>query len=84
MLLFLAILRIWESLSDVTCCRSLVVVYNSSCILQIGFAAESSKSNGKAASVDAVKLMQGSICQGVMKSGARKYLNGRWILSLNY
>ncbi|PON53744.1 Cofactor assembly of complex C subunit B [Trema orientale] len=68
------LLWIWESLSDVTCSRSLVVVYNSNCILQIGFAAESSKSDGKAASVDAGKLMQGSVCQGVMKSGAQTYL----------
>ncbi|XP_062111766.1 protein COFACTOR ASSEMBLY OF COMPLEX C SUBUNIT B CCB4, chloroplastic isoform X2 [Humulus lupulus] len=64
----------WESLSEVTCGRSLVVVYNSSYILQIGFAAESLKDNGKAASVDAGKLMQGSLCRGVMKSGAQSYL----------
>uniref|UniRef100_A0A803PCD1 Protein COFACTOR ASSEMBLY OF COMPLEX C SUBUNIT B CCB4, chloroplastic n=1 Tax=Cannabis sativa TaxID=3483 RepID=A0A803PCD1_CANSA len=64
----------WESFSDVTCCRSLVVVYNGSCILQIGCAAEYLKDNGKAVSVDAGKLMQGSLCQGVMKSGAQSYL----------
>lgn len=67
-------LRIWESLSDVTCCRSLVVLYDRSCILQIGFAAESSDVEGEAVSVDAITLMQGSLYQGVMKSGARKYL----------
>lgn len=70
----------WESLSDVTCCRSLVVVYDSSCILQIGFAAESLKGDANAASVDAGKLMQGSLCQGVMKSGARKYLRDAYCL----
>lgn len=68
------ILRIWESLSDVTCCRSLVVVYDSSCILQIGFAAKSSDSDGEAVPVDASTLKQGSLYQGVMKSGARKYI----------
>jgi len=64
---------VWESLSDATCCRSLVVVYESSCVLQIGFAADSSPGVGKAVSVDADKLMQGSVYQGVMKSGARKF-----------
>ncbi|GMN41712.1 hypothetical protein TIFTF001_010942 [Ficus carica] len=71
------LLWIWESLSDVTCCRSLVIVYNSSCILRIGFAAESSSSDGKPASVDAGKLVQGSLYQGVMKTGARKKLLGQ-------
>lgn len=64
----------WESLSDVTCCRSLVIVYEGSCVLQIGFAAESSPGDGEAVSVDTNKLMQGSVYQGVMKSGARKFL----------
>ncbi|KAK7307167.1 hypothetical protein VNO77_39990 [Canavalia gladiata] len=64
----------WESLSDVTCCRSLVIVYESSCVLQIGFAAESSPGDGEAVSVDPNKLMQGSVYQGVMKSGAQSYL----------
>ncbi|WJX56924.1 Protein COFACTOR ASSEMBLY OF COMPLEX C SUBUNIT B ccb4, chloroplastic [Trifolium repens] len=64
----------WESLSDVTCCRSLVIVYESSCVLQFGFAAESSAGNGEAVSVDADKLMQGSVYQGVMKSGTQSYL----------
>ena len=66
------ILRIWESLKEVTCCRSLVVVYNDSCMLQIGFAAESSRSDGNPASVEAGELVRGSLCQGFMKSGARK------------
>ncbi|KAL2349340.1 hypothetical protein Fmac_003340 [Flemingia macrophylla] len=64
----------WKSLSDATCCRSLVIVYDSSCILQIGFAAESSSEDGQAASVDTNKLTQGSVYQGVMKSGAQSYL----------
>lgn len=68
------LLWVWESLSDATCCRSLVVVYESSCVLQIGFAAESSPGDGDAVSVDANKLMQGSVYQGVMKSGAQSYL----------
>lgn len=64
----------WESLSDVTCCRSLVIVYESNCVLQFGFAAESSPGNGEAVSVDTDKLMQGSVYQGVMKSGTQSYL----------
>ncbi|KAF3431355.1 hypothetical protein FNV43_RR26086 [Rhamnella rubrinervis] len=68
------LLWIWESISDVTCCRSLVVVYDSSCILQIGFAAKSSDSDGEAVSVDTSTLKQGSLYQGVMKSGAQNYL----------
>ncbi|XP_014490536.1 uncharacterized protein LOC106753261 isoform X3 [Vigna radiata var. radiata] len=68
------LLWVWESLSDATCCRSLVVVYERSCVLQIGFAADSSPGNGEAVSVDANKLMQGSVYQGVMKSGAQSYL----------
>ena len=64
----------WESLSDVTCCRSLVIVYEGSSILQIGVAAESSPGNGEAVGVEANKLMQGSLYQGVMKSGARKFV----------
>jgi hypothetical protein len=43
-------------------------------VLQFGFAAESSAGNGEAVSVDADKLMQGSVYQGVMKSGTRKFL----------
>lgn len=62
--------RVWESLSAVTCCRSLVAVYDGICILQIGVAAES-PNEGEALAVDAAKLMQGSLYQAVMKSGAR-------------
>ncbi|KAJ7943564.1 Protein COFACTOR ASSEMBLY OF COMPLEX C SUBUNIT B CCB4 chloroplastic [Quillaja saponaria] len=68
------LLWVWESLSDVTCCRSLVIVYDSSCILQIGSAAESSTNSGEAISVDANKLMKGSLYQGILKSGAQSYL----------
>ncbi|XP_065860937.1 protein COFACTOR ASSEMBLY OF COMPLEX C SUBUNIT B CCB4, chloroplastic isoform X3 [Euphorbia lathyris] len=65
--------RVWESLTAVTCCKSLVVVYDSMCILQIGVAAESSN-EGEALAVDAVKLIQGSLYQAVKKSGAQSYL----------
>ncbi|KAK7309537.1 hypothetical protein RJT34_06343 [Clitoria ternatea] len=68
------LLWVWESLSDVTCCRSFVIVYGGSCVLQIGFAAESFPGHGEAVSVDANKLMQGSVYQGVIKSGAQSYL----------
>ncbi|XP_029127432.1 protein COFACTOR ASSEMBLY OF COMPLEX C SUBUNIT B CCB4, chloroplastic isoform X3 [Cajanus cajan] len=68
------LLWVWKSLSDATCCRSLVIVYDGSCVLQIGFAAETSAGDGEAVSVDANKLMQGSVYQGVMKSGAQSYL----------
>ncbi|KAK7252327.1 hypothetical protein RIF29_36185 [Crotalaria pallida] len=68
------LLWVWESLSDVTCCQSLVIVYESTCVLQIGFAAEPSRGDGEAVSVDANKLMQGSLYLGVMKSGAQSYL----------
>jgi hypothetical protein len=67
----LLILRVWQSLSEVTCCRSLIVVYDSRCVLQIGFAAGSSIDDGEPVAVDADKLMQGSLCQGVIKSESR-------------
>ena len=63
-------LRAWESLSTATCCRSLVVVYDGICVLQIGYA--SSNEGGEPTVVDSSKLMQGSIYQGVVKSGSRK------------
>ncbi|GJT34309.1 protein cofactor assembly of complex C subunit B CCB4, chloroplastic isoform X1 [Tanacetum coccineum] len=62
----------WESLSTVTCCRSLVVVYDGVCVLQIGYA--SSNEGGESTVVDSSKLMQGSIYQGVVKSGSQSYL----------
>lgn len=70
----MSILRVWESLSDVTCCRSLVIVYDGRCVLQIGFAAASSSEIGEAVDVDANKLMQGSLYQSLVKSGARKFI----------
>lgn len=48
-----------------------MVVYDSVCILQIGMAAESGK-DSEAVTVDASKFVQGSVYQGVMRSGARK------------
>lgn len=69
----------WESLSGVTCCRSLVVVYDCRCIVQIGVAAESV--NNEALAVDAAKLMQGSLYQAAIKSASRKWL--RWFVRNN-
>ncbi|OMO54986.1 hypothetical protein COLO4_36266 [Corchorus olitorius] len=63
----------WESLSAVTCCRSLVIVYDCKCIVQIGVAAKLQNDDNPVA-VDAAKLMQGSLYQGVLKSGAQSYL----------
>ncbi|XVF02339.1 hypothetical protein REPUB_Repub04eG0167200 [Reevesia pubescens] len=63
----------WESLSAVTCCRSLVIVYDCKCIVQIGVAAKS-WNDGEPVAVDAAKLMQGSLCQGVLMSGSQSYL----------
>ncbi|KAI3730946.1 hypothetical protein L1987_62127 [Smallanthus sonchifolius] len=65
----------WESLSTVTCCRSLVIVYDGICVLQIGYASASSSYEGEVPMVvDPSKLMQGSIYQGVVKSGSQSYL----------
>lgn len=64
----------WESLLAVTCCRSLVIVYDSRCVLQIGCSAASSTNEGEAMVADANKLMQGSLYQGVIKSGSQSYL----------
>lgn len=47
-----------------------MVVYDYRCILQIGVAAESP--TGEAQAVDAARLSEGSVYQGVMKSGTRK------------
>lgn len=66
-----AYFRAWESLSDVTCCKSLVIVYDKRVILQIGFAAASSDAD-EAVVIDADKLMEGSLYQGVLKSKSRK------------
>ncbi|KAL8518871.1 hypothetical protein ACS0TY_010003 [Phlomoides rotata] len=64
----------WESLSNVTCCRSLVVVYDGICILQIGIADVSPSSGGEPMVVEADKLVKGSLYNGVMKSGSQSYL----------
>ncbi|KAG8366236.1 hypothetical protein BUALT_Bualt17G0055500 [Buddleja alternifolia] len=64
----------WESLSDATCCRSLVIVFDGICILQIGFAGVSYSNGGEATIVDANKLMKGSLYNGVAKSGSQSYL----------
>nr|XP_043607117.1 protein COFACTOR ASSEMBLY OF COMPLEX C SUBUNIT B CCB4, chloroplastic isoform X2 [Erigeron canadensis] len=64
----------WESLSTVTCSRSLVIVYDGICILQIGYASVSSSNDGEPVMVDSDKLMQGSIYQSLIKSGTQSYL----------
>ncbi|KAJ9554374.1 hypothetical protein OSB04_018419 [Centaurea solstitialis] len=64
----------WESLSATTCSRSLVIVYDGICVLQIGYASASSSNEGEPLVVDADKLMQGSIYQGILKSGSQSYL----------
>ncbi|KAL7091542.1 hypothetical protein ACP275_12G112700 [Erythranthe tilingii] len=64
----------WESLSDVTCCRSLVVVYDSICILQIGFADVSQSNGSEPIAVDADKLTKGPLYNGLAKSGSQSYL----------
>lgn len=69
---FWSILRAWNSLSDVTCCRSLVIVYDGKCILQTGFAAASLSNEMDAVVVDTNKLIEGSLYLGVLKSALRK------------
>ncbi|GAA0158889.1 hypothetical protein LIER_38748 [Lithospermum erythrorhizon] len=64
----------WDSLSTVTCCRSLVVVYDGRCVFQIGVAALSSSNKADAMSVDTTKLVQGSLYQGVITSSSQSYL----------
>ncbi|XP_009764076.1 protein COFACTOR ASSEMBLY OF COMPLEX C SUBUNIT B CCB4, chloroplastic isoform X2 [Nicotiana sylvestris] len=64
----------WDSLSAVTCCRSLVIVYDGKCILQIGFAAASSSNGSDAVAVDTNKMIEGSLYQGVLKSASQSYL----------
>lgn len=76
----LFLLRVWESLSTVTCCRSLVIIYDGHCIMQIGMAAKSSANDGEAEDVDANKLMQGSLYQGIINSKAREYFLGMVLL----
>ncbi|TMX05161.1 hypothetical protein EJD97_002022, partial [Solanum chilense] len=64
----------WNSLSDVTCCRSLVLVYDGKCILQTGFAAASLSNESDAVAVDTNKFIEGSLYQGVLKSASQSYL----------
>ncbi|KAL2473938.1 cofactor assembly of complex C [Forsythia ovata] len=64
----------WESLSHATCCRSLVVIYDGICLLQIGFAAASSSDGGGAMVVNAKKLVEGSLYNGGIRSGSQSYL----------
>ncbi|KAI3467439.1 hypothetical protein Pfo_024102 [Paulownia fortunei] len=64
----------WKSLSDATCCRSLVVIYDGICIFQTGFADVSDSNGGEPMVVDANKLMKGSLYNGVAKSGSQSYL----------
>ncbi|CAF2075538.1 unnamed protein product [Brassica napus] len=63
----------WESIKVATCCKSLVIVYNGICLLQIGMAAKSPDAN-KAVLVNTDKLMTGSVYQGVFNSKAQSYL----------
>ncbi|KVI05585.1 Protein of unknown function DUF2930 [Cynara cardunculus var. scolymus] len=70
----ISVVRAWESLSAMTCSRSLVIVYDDICVLQIGCASAASSNEGEPLVVDADKLMQGSIYQGVVKSGSQSYL----------
>uniref|UniRef100_A0A7N0TRC5 Protein COFACTOR ASSEMBLY OF COMPLEX C SUBUNIT B CCB4, chloroplastic n=1 Tax=Kalanchoe fedtschenkoi TaxID=63787 RepID=A0A7N0TRC5_KALFE len=65
---------VWESLSTATCCRSLVIVYNGSCVLQMGVAAECSSERGTAVEVNATKLMEGTLYQAAIKSQTQSYL----------
>ncbi|XP_027153679.1 protein COFACTOR ASSEMBLY OF COMPLEX C SUBUNIT B CCB4, chloroplastic [Coffea eugenioides] len=67
------LLWVWESLSDATCCRSLIIVYDKRVILQIGFATASSNTDD-AVVVDVDKLMKGSLYQGALKSKSQSYL----------
>ncbi|XP_075480525.1 protein COFACTOR ASSEMBLY OF COMPLEX C SUBUNIT B CCB4, chloroplastic-like isoform X2 [Primulina tabacum] len=64
----------WESLSDVTCCRSLVVIYDGIFILQIGFAERNYANGSESIVVDAEILMQGSLYSGAVRSGTQSYL----------
>ncbi|XP_031491599.1 protein COFACTOR ASSEMBLY OF COMPLEX C SUBUNIT B CCB4, chloroplastic [Nymphaea colorata] len=68
------VLWLWKSLEDVTCCRSLVIVYKNTCVLQIGVAAESSAKEGDIVIVDAEKFVQCSIYESVKKSLKQIYL----------
>ncbi|CAN6479758.1 unnamed protein product [Victoria cruziana] len=68
------LLWLWKTLEDVTCCKSLVVVYEKKCVLQIGVAAESSARDGDIVIVDAEKFVNCSIYESVKKSLKQMYL----------
>ncbi|KAG1327822.1 protein COFACTOR ASSEMBLY OF COMPLEX C SUBUNIT B CCB4, chloroplastic [Cocos nucifera] len=70
----LELLWVWESLSATTCCRSLVVVHGSYCLLQIGIAAESLTEVGEAVAVDVQKLIQSPVYRSVIESRKQSYL----------
>ncbi|KAJ1700319.1 hypothetical protein LUZ63_000098 [Rhynchospora breviuscula] len=68
------LLWFWESLSSATRCKSLVVVYENDCLLQIGAAAESSEGDGGIVVVDVNKVTQGSLYRSCMQSSKQSYL----------
>ncbi|KAK1269456.1 hypothetical protein QJS04_geneDACA006866 [Acorus gramineus] len=68
------LLWVWECLSDVTCCKSLVIVNGRKCLLQVGIAAKSSSKDDDAMTVDCHQLSQGSLYQNVQSSGKQIYL----------
>lgn len=61
-------LRVWKYLLEVACCRFFIVGYDEMCIFQVGFAA----GDGEAEHVEASKLMQGLLYQGILKFQARE------------
>ncbi|CAI5484867.1 unnamed protein product [Closterium sp. Yama58-4] len=66
----------WTTLSSNTPCRSLLLIFKGQCILQAGCMASAPSMPGvtTAAIVDAEKLLSGSICSTVLKSGRPNYL----------
>lgn len=64
----------WEALKEGTCCKALVVVYRSQCVLQAGFAAESDVSRQEAVIMDSATFVKGSLCQDVWASEKQSYL----------
>ncbi|XP_078438408.1 cofactor assembly of complex C isoform X3 [Wolffia australiana] len=64
----------WTSLSEATCCRSLIIVHKKNCLLQIGISSESSSMDGVPIEVDVPTLLRGSLCQKALKSGKQTYL----------